>query len=67
MSPKFCNILVVHASLQHAYHVNEAVQAVVVGALTCCAFLHSLWDLKTAKMKVQRSLIREFTLHEFGP
>ena len=47
---KFCNILV-DASLCHVYHVTEAVQAmggtvfgsiVVVGAVTCCALLHSM-------------------------
>ena len=27
VSQKFCNILVVHASLQHIYHVTKAIQA----------------------------------------
>ena len=44
---KFCNILVVHASLQCIHHMTEAVQAsiVVVGALTYCTSLHSMCDL----------------------
>ena len=35
---------------------------VVVGALTRCQSLHSVYDLKTAQMNVQRHLICEFKL-----
>ena len=38
---------------------------VAVGALTRCASLHSVSDLKAAQMNVERRLIREFRLHEF--
>ncbi len=37
----------------------------VVGALTRRALLYSVWDLKAAQMKVQRSLIRELMLYVF--
>ena len=38
---------------------------VVVGALTCCALLHSVYDLKATKVNLQGTLIREFILSEF--
>ena len=46
------------------YCITEAVQAVVGnivvgGALTCCALLHSICDLKAAQMN------GEFSLYEF--
>ena len=37
----------------------------VDGALTLCAFLYFLYDLKALKMNVQRRLIRKFLLYEF--
>ena len=56
-------------------HVTETVQAVggthcgrivVVGALTRCAFLHSVRDLKAARLNaVQRSLRWELSLYVF--
>ena len=39
---------------------------VVVGALTRCALLHSVYALKAARMNVQHSLIQERTLYQFG-
>ena len=63
-------------SLHQIYHVTEAVQSmlwggrcigntvVVVGALTCCALLHSVCDLKVEQMNLRRSLNRELTLYE---
>ena len=46
VSQKFCNILV-HISLWCIYNMTEAVPSIVdsiavVGALTCCALLHSV-------------------------
>ena len=38
---------------------------VVVGALTRCALLHSVSDLKAAQMNMHRYLIREIKLYEF--
>ena len=38
---------------------------VIVGALTCCALLHSLCDLKDMQMNVQYSIIWEIMLYEF--
>ena len=38
---------------------------VVVGALTPCAFLRCLYDLKAVRMNVQSSLIQELILYEF--
>ena len=35
-----------------------------VGVLTCCAFLHSVCDLKATQMNVQHSLIQELRLFE---
>ena len=71
----FCNIFVC-TSLHCVYHVTEAWTAVenvltvfdsitVVGALIHCALLHSVRDLKTAQMNVQRCLIRELMLYKF--
>ena len=37
----------------------------VVGTLTCCVLLHSVYDLKAAQMNVLHSLIRELILYEF--
>ena len=36
-----------------------------IGALTCCAELHSMCDLKATQMNVQCNLIRELMLYEF--
>ena len=52
----FCNILGL-ARLLHVYHMTEAVQAVagtimVFGALTNCALLHLVYNLKAAQMNV---------------
>ena len=67
----FCNILV-GANLWHVYHVTEIVQAeekpVVVSSITVVSafiLLHSVCNLKTTQMNVQRSLIRELMLYEF--
>ena len=38
---------------------------VVVGALTHCALLHSVCDLKAAQMNMQSSLIQELLLYKF--
>ena len=57
--------------MQHVCHVTEAVQAavvigiVVIGVLTHCALLHTVYDLKASQMNVPRSLIRELMLYEF--
>ena len=78
MSKKFCEILV-RVCLKQVYHVTEAVQAVVkvpavvasiviVGALTLCALLHFMCDLKAKQINVQRCLIRSlcFTRSNWG-
>ena len=54
LSQKFCNILVC-VCLQCVYHINEEVQAVVssivvVGILTHCALLNSVYNLKAGQM-----------------
>ena len=36
---------------------------IVVGALTRCTLLHSLYNLKAARMNMQQSLIRKPTLY----
>ena len=62
MSHKSCNILEC-ACLLCTYLVAKAVQAtvvgsiVVVGELTCCALLHSEYDLKAAQMNVKYDII----------
>ena len=38
---------------------------VVVGALTGCALLQHVYDLKAAQMNVKRNLIRELWFYEF--
>ena len=38
---------------------------VVVGAMTCCAFLHSICNLKAAQINMQCSLIWEFMIYKF--
>ena len=50
--------------------MTEAVQdavgsIVVVGALTCCALLHSICDLKATQMNVPHSLIQKLMLYKF--
>ena len=63
VSQKFCNILV-YASFQLIYHTTKAVQAMrntccsimVVSALTCCSWFHSLCDLKAAWTNLHLSL-----------
>ena len=71
MNQRFCNIMVVHASLWCVYHVTEAVQ-IVLG--TCCgcrdivvvdrlayrALLHSVYGWKAEQMNVHYSLIWKF-------
>ena len=57
MSEKLCNILV-YARLWCVYHVSKTVQSmygsiVVLSALTHCALLHFICDLKTTQMNVQ--------------
>ena len=37
---------------------------VVVRALTCCAWLHSMWNLKATQINTQHSLIQEPMLYE---
>ena len=39
--------------------------SVVVGALTLCALIHLMCDLKVAQMNIQNSLIQEFILYKF--
>ena len=53
------------ASLLCTYHMTEAGSIVLVGALTRCALLHSMCDLKATQMDIQRSLIRKIMLFEF--
>ena len=38
---------------------------VVVGALTCCALLHSMCDLKVTQMNMQHSIICDLMLCDF--
>ena len=38
---------------------------VVASALSCCALLHSMHDLKVTQMNVQHHLICELMLYEF--
>ena len=38
---------------------------VIVGALRCCALLHSVYDLEATQMNLQRCLTREIMLCEF--
>ena len=50
--------------------MNESVQTVVgsivvVGAMTRCALLNSVFDLKTAQMNVPHRLTWELMLHKF--
>ena len=66
---KFCNILV-YSSLQHIYHMAEAVPAmviiiIVVSVLTHCTLLHSVNDLKVTLINMQHRLIRILMLHKF--
>ena len=74
-SQKFCNILVVCASLLLVYHVtvkqlqpwkiNTMVCSIlVVGTLIHCALVHFVCGLKAVQMNVQFSLIWEFLLYE---
>ena len=37
----------------------------VVGVLTCCTLLHSVYDLKAIQMNVQHSLIQKIILYKF--
>ena len=39
--------------------------SVVVGALTCCALLHSVCDMKTTKLNIQCCLIKQLRLCKF--
>ena len=74
MNWKFYNILA-RANLVRVYHLTKAVQAeigihwvvsiVLLGALTRCALLHSVFDLKATQMNVQHSLIQKLILHGF--
>ena len=38
---------------------------IVVGALICCALIHSMFDLKAAQMNMLCSLIWELMLYKF--
>ena len=67
MNQKFCNILVVRVSLRDVYNVTDTVEGVVgsivvVGALTLCALLQSVSDLKARQMNVKGGLIWELIL-----
>ena len=69
VSQEFCNILV-HASLQHIYHMTETVQSVegtivVVNTMTCSALLHFSCDFKATQINMQCNLIWEFMFYEF--
>ena len=72
MNKKFCNILE-YVSLQHVWPMRLkpckvlpiVYSIVVVGALTCCALLHSVHDLKAAQMSVECSLIHELMFYKF--
>ena len=66
----------VYVWLQHIiYHVTKSFQdmevsavvgsIVVVGVLTHCALLHSMYDLKVIQMNVQCSLNQEIMLYVF--
>ena len=67
LSQRFCYDLV-HCILQHINHMTESIQQrkviavfgsiVVVDALTPCALLHFVFNLKAAQMNVKRCLIR---------
>ena len=49
-----------------SWYVPTVVSSIgVVGALTRCAFLHSVYDLKVAQKNIPRSLIPKRMLHEF--
>ena len=65
MSQKFCNILV-HASLQHVYHVIEPDPA-VIGSNWCADMfcITSICDLKAVQVNIQCSLIWELMLYKF--
>ena len=67
VSQKSCNILV-GASLQR--NIVEVLKATSVvgsimidGALTHCALLHRVCDMKVTQVNVQRSIIRERVLY----
>ena len=77
VSQKFSNILIVSASLSCLYHMTEEVQfrwkipvvigsIAVVGALTCCALFHFVYDFKAVRMNLQSSLIRECICYKFN-
>ena len=69
---KFCNNLV-YSSLQHIYHLNEAVQAVVNTRSSwqyhiswwADTLLHLMCDLKVVQMSIQYSLIQELMIYKF--
>ena len=76
MSHKSCHILVC-ASSWYVYHITKAVQAmknvpaivsnnIVVDALTLCALLHCVYDMKAEQINMQCILIQEFLLYESG-
>ena len=76
MSKKFCNILVVHTSFLHLYHITKVVQAMgkvpavvgcamVIGVVICWALLHSVYDLKATQMNVQHNLICKLMHYDF--
>ena len=70
VSQKFCLVLI-YASLRHVYYVKQwkefaGVHSItVVGVLTSCAVLHSVFNLKASKMNMQFSLIQEFMFYDF--
>ena len=63
VSQKICNILV-RIRMRCVYDKPWRVPALLVGALTHCALLHSVCDFKAAQMNVQRSLHWELMLYE---
>ena len=63
-----------HVSMQSIYNATEAVQAavvpvvvvniVVVGSLTPCVLINSVWDLRRIHSTVKRSLIPKTMLYK---
>ena len=53
-----------HMLVCKTYVLVEADSIVLVGTLTCCALLHSVWNLKAAQINVQHCLLQEFMLYK---
>ena len=58
-----CNMYITWMKLWKVYTIVDSIE--VFGVLTCCALLHSMYDLKAAQMNMQCSLIWELMLHKF--